>query len=356
MKEMTAHERMTRVYEHREPDRVPIGDAAWESTIARWHQEGLPRSVPWDRYLGLDLIVVIPIDTSPRFPVEIIKETETYRIERDEWGVTKKNFKPVRATFEHLNNTVKDRKSWEIAKERMTPSEDRVDWQQLERFYSGWRKEGAWILTAPWFGYDIVNARMCDTATILYAMAEDPDWIKEMCDHGCDLSISMLDMLWEKGYTFDEVWWFDDMAYRNGMIFSKEMWRAIVRPYQKRTVDWAHAHGIKAHLHCCGRILELIPELIELGIDALNPLEVKAGMNPVAIKKEYGRDLVLRGGFDVQHWSNPQKVEEEIRTILPIMMESGGYVFSSDHSIPDSVSLIDYAHIIKLVKEVGAYR
>lgn len=179
----------------------------------------------------------------------------------------------------------------------MTPTPDRVNWVQLDKNYRHWREDGAWITVAPLYGYDVVNARTCGTEIILLAMADDPDWVKDMCDHGCDLALALLDMIWDKGYAFDELMWYDDMAYRNGMMFSKAMWREIVMPYQKRTIDWAHSHGIKVHLHCCGRITELVPDLIALGLDALNPLEVKAGMDPANTKKTHGRDLVLRGGI-----------------------------------------------------------
>jgi len=353
MKEMTTHERMKLVYEHRQPDRVPITDAFWESTIARWRSEGLPEGVTPARYFDLDDIVGIGVDTSPRFETEVIEETDSYRIDRNSWGVTQKNFKPISATFEHIDHIVKDRESWQIAKERMTPTPDRINWARLEKNYPEWRERGAWITVAPWFGYDIVNARMCSTETILYAMADDPDWVKDMCDHGCDLALSLLDMLYDRGYTIDELMWYDDMAYRNGLLFSKDMWRSIVMPYQKRTIDWAHAHNVKAHLHCCGQITDLIPDLVELGLDALNPLEVKAGMDPVQTKKKYGDDLVLRGGFDIRDWTDPEKVEEDIRRVLPVMMESGGYIFSSDHSVADSVSFENYRHVVSLVREIG---
>ncbi|NLG26603.1 MAG: hypothetical protein GX557_01745 [Chloroflexi bacterium] len=355
MHALTTHERMTRVYQHREPDRVPITDWFWDSTVARWEAEGMPPGLGVERHLQLDDIVQIDLDTSPRFEPVVIEETDAYRIERDSWGITKKNWKPISSTFEHLDEIVHDRPSWELAKARMTPTPDRIDWAKLQAHYRGWRERGAWLLAAPWFGYDIVNARMCNTETILYAMADDPEWVKEMCDHGCDLTLGLLDMLWERGYTFDELMWFDDMAYKNGMLFSKAMWREIVRPYQQRTIEWAHAHGIVAHLHCCGRISELIPDLIALGLDALNPLEVKAGMDPATVKRLYGSDLVLRGGFDIQNWSDPVAVERDIRALLPTMMESGGYVFASDHSVADSVSLANYQHIVSLVKEVGRY-
>ncbi len=359
MNTMTTFERMTHIYNHQMPDQVPITDWLWESTYWRWLKEGLPTKLEEAvNYLGMDRFVQLNydvIDSSPRFEEYVIEETEDYRIERDRFGITKKNFKPVSATFQHLDHEVKDKDSWLKAKERMTPSRDRINWAYLEQNYPRWRKEGYWIIVAPWFGYDVVNARMCNTETILYAMMDDPDWVADMCNTGCDLSIALLEMMLAEGYDFDEWMWYDDMAYRGGMIFSKKKWREILMPYQKRVIDWTHDHGKKVHLHCCGNINALLPELVELGIDMLNPLEIKAGMDPFAIKRQYGDQLVLRGGFDIQKWHCAEEVEEDIRRKLPVMMEGGGYVFSSDHSVSDLVSLQDYLRIVQLVREVGKY-
>lgn len=359
MKEMTTFERMQMIYNHQVPDQVPISDGFWESTIRRWQMEGLPADVDYRGFrdfLGLDHFVFLGtevIDTSPRFEEYVIEETDHYRIDHDRFGMTKKNFKPESATFQHLDHEIKDKDSWLRAKPRMVPARDRIDWAYLENNYERWRQEGSWIMVGPWFGYDIVSTRMCSTETILIGMMDDPDWVMDMCNTGCDLTIALFEMILDAGYDFDEWMWFDDMAYKGGLLFSKKLWRKILMPYQKKVVDWAHAHGKKVQLHCCGNLVSLIPELVDLGIDMLNPLEVKAGVDPVAVKRTYGHQIALRGGFDVQKWDNPQAVEEDIRTKLPILMESGGYVFSSDHSVPDNVSLSDYQHIVRLVREVG---
>jgi uroporphyrinogen decarboxylase len=349
---------MQRLYERREPDQVPITDWAWESTIWRWRREGMPQGLGWDRFFDIDRFVylsVADINTSPRFEQRVIEETDTYRIEVDQWGVTKKNFKPVSSTPAYLDFEVKDADTWRAAKQRMQPSRDRINWEKLRTNWKTWREEGAWIIVAPWYGYDVVSTRMCGTETILAAMANDPEWAVNAFNHGCDLTLALLDMVWDEGYSFDELFFFDDMAYKKGMFFSKRMWREMVMPYQKRAIDWAHAHGIKAHLHCCGNISALIPELIDLGLDALNPLEVKAGMDPTGKKRLYGKDLVLKGGCNALLWDDWEKVEAQMKTLIPGMMEGGGYIFSSDHSIPDYTSLETYRRIVALARALGKY-
>jgi uroporphyrinogen decarboxylase len=168
-------------------------------------------------------------------------------------------------------------------------------------------------------------------------------------------SLQLLDMIWDEGYTFDALSWPDDMGYRNGLFFSLDMYRHILKPVQKRAIEWAHAKGIYAHLHSCGNINQLLPELVDIGLDALNPLEVKAGMEPVGIKKAYGDKLVLHGGLNAMLWTDIAKIESEMRRLMPVLKKNGGYIFQEDHSIPDSVSFKDYKRIVELGKELGAY-
>lgn len=356
MIEMTSYERFKRMYEHREADRVPMGAGPWASTIARWEREGLPKGVHIQEYFGLDRGGGLPgMDTTPRFPREVIEETDTYIIDRDAWGTTKKNWKPVSSTPLGIDHLIKDADSWYKAKERMTPSQDRVAWVQLDETYKQLRRQEAWIVAAPMFGYDIVNARIVGTETLLLAMAADPEWVMDILNHLCDLALALLDMVWDAGYPFDELSWFDDMGYRNGLLFSKRMWHEMVQPYQVRTIEWAHRHGIKANLHSCGNIMELVPDLVEMGLDGLNPLEVKAGMDPLGIKRDYGDRLLLCGGLDVRRWDVYEEAEADICEKLPVLKASGGYVFGPDHSVPDSISLDTFRRIVELGKRAGRY-
>jgi len=111
-----------------------------------------------------------------------------------------------------------------------------------------------------------------------------------------------------------------------------------------------------AHLHSCGNINALVPELVDMGLDALNPLEVKAGMDPLQLKQTYGDALVLHGGMNAMLWDDIDRIEEEIRRLLPVLKQGGGYIFQEDHSVPDSVSLDNYRRIVELTKELGAYQ
>jgi uroporphyrinogen decarboxylase len=133
------------------------------------------------------------------------------------------------------------------------------------------------------------------------------------------------------------------------------MYRRLLKPFHQRAIDWAHARGLKTHLHSCGDVNPFVPELVEMGLDALNPLEVKAGMDPVYLKRTYGDQLVLHGGINALLWDQPEQIRAEVERLVPVMKESGGYVFSSDHSVPSTVSLEDFRRIVELAKDLGSY-
>lgn len=355
MKKMSTRERYSRMFAHKEADRIPISDYPWRGTIKRWHREGMPEGISYVDYFDLDRIAQIGLDNSPRYERKIIEETADYIIETTNWGVTLKNWKEDDSTPEFLDFRITDAESWSGAKKRMQPDPDRIDWQHLKQNYAKWQRDGYWIQAGLWFGFDVTHSWMVGTETLLIALAEEPDWCVDMFNTYLDLDLALLDMLWAAGYKFDCIFWPDDMGYKLSQFFSVNMYRQLLKPVHKRAIDWAHAHGVKAHLHSCGDIRPFVPELVDIGLDALNPLEVKAGVDPLELKRKFGDKLVFHGGINAVLWDSPEKITAEMEKVIPAMKENGGYIFASDHSIPNSVSLEDFRHIINLAKKLGSY-
>lgn len=355
MSEMTAHDRFLRMYEHRQADRIPIIDSPWDATIERWHSEGMPKDVNYVEYFDLDGVADIRVDNSPQYEVKTLEETDEYRISTTSWGTTIKNLKHAASTPEFIGFTITDRRSWEKAKIRMNSTGGRINWKHLQENYTKWREAGQWIQAGLWFGFNVTHSWITGTERLLCAFVEDPDWCRDMFSHQLETQLVLLDAVWDAGYKFDSVSWPDDMGYKGAPFFSLDMYRDLVKPFHRRAIEWAHARGVKARLHSCGDINPFIPDLIEIGLDALNPLEVKAGMDPIHLKETYGHDLVLHGGINAVLLDQPDRIRTEMERTVPLMKENGGYIFSSDHSIPSSVSLEDFRHIVSLAKKLGAY-
>lgn len=353
--EMNSWERFKRAYEHKEADRVPIEDNPWNGTLKRWHDEGMPHGVDWRDFFGVDKVSTIDIDISPRLPEKIIEKTDRYTIKTNAWGATLKCFNELDSTPEMLDFKVTTMDAWEEVKARMTLDDDRIPWKMLEENYPKWRADGHWLRGVFWFGFDVTHSNVTGTETMLISMIEEPEFIEDIFETSISRCEALYDRLWDAGYHFDEVLWYDDMGYKGTTFFSPSMYRNILKPYHKRAVDWAHNRGIYAQLHSCGNIMTLVDDIVDIGTDALNPLEIKAGMDAIKLKQQYGDKLLFRGGINAQKWDDLEYVTAEINEKVPVMKENGGFVFSSDHSIPSSVSLENMKHIVATAKEAGKY-
>jgi uroporphyrinogen decarboxylase len=352
---MNSRERILRTFNHEEADRVPIMDHPWAGTIERWHAEGMPEDVPFWEYFDIDCYATVQPDTSPRYPEKVIEETGDYRISTTAWGVTVRRQKHADSTPEFLDFTITDADSWRKAKKRMTPSRDRVNWNALQRDYAAWRERGLWIDLVMWYGFDVTHSWAVGTERVLMALAMDPEWITDMFHHELDMSIAHAEMMMDAGYTFDGTYCYDDLGYKNNQFMSPAMFRELVKPVHARAIEWAHAKGLKTELHSCGDIRPFVPEFIGIGLDALNPLEVKAGMDTLELKRTYGRDLVLHGGINAVKWTDLNAFKAEMREKLPTLKQDGGYIFGTDHSVPNTVSLEAFREVVELAKELGAY-
>jgi uroporphyrinogen-III decarboxylase len=124
----------------------------------------------------------------------------------------------------------------------------------------------------------------------------------------------------------------------------------------KAIVDVCHAHGLPVIYHGCGNVKRIFSDFIELGVDAYNPLEAKAGLDVVDLRREYGHDIAFCGNMDVQDWAH--KSLEELKGIVLRKLNAakgGGLIFQSDHSVPSNVSGPRYEYVLNLVREHGTY-
>lgn len=353
---MTTRERMLRTYRHQEIDRILMVDSAWEGTVHRWRREGLPANVSWEDYFGFDGIVRVLPNNSPRYPSRVIEETDRYRIVTTEWGATQKQFKELDSTPETLDHYYCTPERWKEAKEKMLDcSDDRIPWDYLKNEAPKWEADGRFRQLIIWFGFDVTHSHMVGTENMLISMYDDPDWVMDMFDTYLTSSLSLCQKILDAGYKFDGIFWYDDMGYKNTTFFSPQLYRELLKPYHKKVVDWAHERGMVTELHSCGYIEPLLPDLVDIGVEMLNPLEIKAGMDPARLKSLYGDKLSFHGGINAQLWDKPELVKAEMERIIPIMKEGGGYVFASDHSIPNSVSFETMKEIAALAHKLGKY-
>ena len=127
----------------------------------------------------------------------------------------------------------------------------------------------------------------------------------------------------------------NDFGSQRALLFAPEKWRKFFKPRIAKLIELAHMHGIKAGLHSCGDIHEIFSDFIDIGMDVINPIQVNAeNMDPLKLKKEYGKDIVFFGGIDENEillHASEQKVREETRRIIDILGSDGKYIVAASH-------------------------
>lgn len=140
-------------------------------------------------------------------------------------------------------------------------------------------------------------------------------------------------------FPLDWLWTGDDVGGQQSMLVSPELWREMFKPHLKNIFSVGKKKGLWVAYHSCGAIRPIIPDLIEMGLDVLNPIQSSCpGMNPFELKKEFGRELAFMGGLDTQdllpNATSDQVYQETLRLIEGMTEDGGGYILAATHTIP----------------------
>jgi uroporphyrinogen decarboxylase len=192
---------------------------------------------------------------------------------------------------------------------------------------------------------------------MLMGMALDPDWVRDMCNVYAEMTIRLLERLFDQGGLPDGMWFYEDMGFKERPFMSPQMYMEIIQPAHKKLFSFAKSKGLPVIVHSCGFVEPLVPGLIEAGMDMLQAMEVKAGMDLVHLKRTYGDRIGFMGGMDARVLvaNDRDAIRAELEAKLPPAMEGSGYILHSDHSIPGEVDYATYRYFLETGLEMGAY-
>ncbi|MBN2132020.1 MAG: hypothetical protein JW741_21140 [Sedimentisphaerales bacterium] len=191
---------------------------------------------------------------------------------------------------------------------------------------------------------------------------ENPAFCEALLDRTLQFWLGYYDeFMKEVGDLVDVVMIGDDIGGQLGPLFSPKFYRSVVKPRQKKLVQ--HIKSLtpaKIWYHTCGSVIPLIPDLIDNGVDILNPVQISAAnMAPAQLKGQFGSKLVFwGGGIDTQHvlsFANPTEVKEQVRQNIEILKPGGGYVFNSVHNIQAGVPPENIVAMFDAAYEHGFY-
>jgi hypothetical protein len=364
--------RLHQALRHEEPDRVPVSDFFWGGFTRRWRQElGLPADANPYYYYDLDWIVTVPNMDPWIRPFETLQETPEEVVVRTGFGAVMHKL---------FSLPMPEMRAWEIDTFEKLEQAVFDDPRDRRRFFDGGdnqiagvgdgfeRNSPPWLDTVkslrpdfPVFG-SMIEVSECLTRLIgqenaMLWMGEEPERMGEVINRlgAYYLECARAEIDAGGGLLDGFVIW-GDVAYKNGMFFSPNYWRKYFKPWVAQMTACAHAGGLPVIYHGCGNVKTILPDYIEMHIDACNPLEAKAGLDCVELRRQYGHQLGFCGNSDIQIWETGDRaaIRREVLRKLNAA-KGGGYIFQSDHSVSSGVSGQTYDYIMKLVREFGNY-
>jgi uroporphyrinogen decarboxylase len=375
MKEMTSRERVLASLNHEEPDRVPLDLGGGVTTI-----ETLPFN-ELKRYLNLrcetknfirdhveppeNLLNKFEIDTryirmKPPKKYKIHIESDNSYV--DEWGTRWK--KPASSLywdpidFPLKNATIDDIESY-CWPDPYDPGRTENLREEVKRMR---KTDYAIIADAPVWGiFD--HPLLCLRGPMQFFMdlAANQTFVKALLEKVTDLQIQFYkNYLDAVGEYIDVIIIDDDLGCQNGPLISPELYRELVKPFQKKL--WQSIKDkTEAYLfhHSCGSIYRLIPDLIEIGVDIINPVQVAAkDMDTKKLKEEFGSKVTFWGGIDTQRilpFGSPEDVENEVKKRITDLAPGGGYVLAAVHNIQAGVRPENICMMYESARRYGTY-
>lgn len=342
---MTSYERMSNTLLRKPVDHIPVVINPWEATKKKWRDQG---------HIGPDEDVYEHFDqdirtagwinsiADPAFTPLVLEETEETRLTLDGNGAKLRRHKLHDSTPEHVDFTVKDRSGWleHIKPHLLAVDSRRLDWERYRRERSLAREKQRFFCWAGIAPFEQMHP-MCGHENMLVGMALDPEWVQDMVMTYSRFNIMHLEELFAKAGRPDGLYFFEDMGFKFRPFMSPAMYREIMQPGHKLLFDFAHSLNLPVIVHSCGFVEPLVPGLIEAGMNCLQAMEVKAGMDLLRLFRNFGDRIAFFGGIDTRTLiSNDQaRIEAELQEkIPPIINNGGGYILHSDHSEPPDVA------------------
>ena len=354
---MDSRTRVKHAIERRPIDRIPRYDSFWEDTVAAWHEQGLPRDAELDEFFGWDFAMMY-VDLSMRQEERVLANDGEYVTVQDRFGYTVRKAVGKSRSLEFSNHATRDKAAWNELKPRFRLDPDgpaRLDdasyflhlddyptWDEAKRRYDRVRATSRYVLFVgygPWEG----TWRHRGYPELMMDTALDPAWVGEMGETLVDLLTACLDHFVRLDMKPDGLLLIDDVGCTRGMLFSPATWRSLYKPLYRALGSFLHERDITFWLHSCGAIEPIIGDLIDCGLDVLQPLQARAGMDVRTLKPKYGDRLTFWGNIDATKMSGPaEECEAEVRDKIACASQGGGYIYHSDHSVPPEVTFERY--------------
>ena len=362
----TSRQIIDNLLRNRRADRVGLYDEIWSDTLNAWIEQGYPvdeqgRPVPFAEHFGFDMVGVGGwFQQQPHREVrELVEESDEWQVHRDGWGALLKYWKNRSGTPEHIDFHMTTREIWErdYRPHLLHLDPDRVKVDENRRQLARHKARNVWTFYGHQFIFETMRQSMGDIG-LYEATLLDPAWIHDFNTVLTSFHQAHYRLLFEQAGLPDGIWMYEDLGYKHRLFCSPDTCRHLLFPYYRQMVDFFHSFDLPVVLHTCGYTEPLLDVIIETGFDALNPMEVKAGNDPLRIAERCGDKLALIGGLDARilESRDPDLIRSRVGALVDGMKARGArYVFGSDHSLSTNIRYRDFQAALEAYREHMAY-
>jgi len=237
------------------------------------------------------------------------------------------------------------------------PSFEGYDYPPSEAFFSdGWRERAIeeaeehkdhFLVTG--FGFGIFERTWCIRGFMnaLTDVVGNPGFYRELVDRIAESQMEIIEELLT--LPVDGIMFSDDWGYQQGVIVGPDRWREIFKPHLARMYDLVHSGGKYTLSHCCGDVTDIVPDVIEIGLDVLESVQPEA-MDPYALKRAYGDQITFWGGLGSQSvipFGTPEAIEAEVKKLCTEMGQGGGYILTSAKALQPETPTENAAAVVE---------
>lgn len=356
---MTGWERVESTFEGRPVDSVPAGEDFWGETIVKWREQGHlgPEESPIEHF-GLDMDRAGLI----RWEVQLdawrtLEEDGDTIVSEDGNGAILRSMKGRAGGLEHIGFRVAKRSDWdEFARGPLSALDRRrIPLDAYSSCRQACREAGRHFSSDAFGAFELMQ-RLVGHEVLLCAMADDPSWVRDMSDTYTEWNIRHWEVLFAEGGVPDSTWIAEDLGYKGKPFMSPRSFDELLLPGLARMIEWLHERGVRVILHSCGCVEPLLPGLIDAGLDCLQALEVKAGMDLPRLFERFGDVLVWFGNVDIRALESNDRdaVDAELEAkVLPVLQGGGRYLLHSDHSISPKVEYDTFRYFLERGRELA---
>ncbi|MBI3990930.1 MAG: hypothetical protein HY350_02155 [Candidatus Omnitrophica bacterium] len=350
---LSARERLVKYLLGGTVDRIPFMPfwGPWRDTAIRWKNEGMEKDNDWYDLFGFDpLLHTIPVNYGiwPYFEKKVLIDEGETIVHINEYGVMVRDRKQFDSMPQFIEHPVKDRGSWERFKHEHlqldAPGRFPDNWPKLVREYAN--RDYPLVLGAyPFNGFFGTIRWFMGDEEMLIAMIEDSQFVYDINEYLCGLWHA----IWERIFTEvhpDIIFFWEDMAGRQGSLISPVMFRKFMAPFYLRMIRLVHKYRIPIIMvDSDGFVEDLAPLFWEVGVNCLLPWEVQAG-NRLDMVRQKCPHMAFMGGMDKRAMAKgPGAIDAEIKRIHGLL-SLGRFVPFPDHAIPPDVSWANYKYFI----------